>query len=162
MLIFGPYRCIPKDIPFIIFNLSSPVQEVPRLPGLLVDINSPIYDEKQFDLWYYEYVLNDPVACSSLMQILSSLYDGNNVYICIADYTSDYYISMMNESFMKILQQRYDIKYSIINDPEDYEYIDHDGCDFMSVYGISNFDEDRKRYMLLNVEENIERNGGAI
>ena len=41
-------------------------------------------------------------------------------------------------------------------------YIDHDGCDFMSVYGITNFDEDRKRYMLLSVEENIERNGGAI
>lgn len=164
MLVFGPYPIIPKDMNFIIYNLSSLVQVVPRLPGLLptaemlVRTNNLEYDEymeKSFDMWYYDYVLNDPIACSSLMTILQSLYDGNNVYVCINDYESNSTMSIINESFMKIIQSRYDIKYYIVNTPEDFQYISSDGCDFMSVAGIMEFDRDRKRYMQLMEEQRI-------
>ena len=149
---------------FTVFNLSSPTQYIQKLPGLFVDPPNkslfPSLDigeqvERSFDMWYYNYVLNDPIACSSLMMILSALYEGKHVYICIADYTNANYVSIINESFMKLIQTRYDIKYSIINNTEDLQYISQDGCDFMSVGGIQNFDEDRKRYMTLTVENQI-------
>lgn len=168
MLIFGPYRAIP-DNSFRVFNLSSQNQAIERLPGLLAMPNygtsipqDPIGYEYQFDLWYYEYVLNDPIACSSLMMILNALYEGEKVYICISEYSSDNTISMVNESFMKLIQTRYDIKYSIINESEDYFYIQHDGCDFLSVQGIATFDEDRKRFLQVCEENRVASGGGYI
>lgn len=169
MLIFGPYRAIPRDDRFVVFNLSSPTQAIPRLPGLFVTPNQPIVGsdsddgtyEKTFDMWYYDYVLNDPTACSSLMTILSSLYQGYHVYICIADNLSGGIINMINESFMKILQTRYGIVYSIINEPEDFEYVNRDGCDFITVNGIQTFDEDRKQFMQVEEEQRLSH-GGVI
>lgn len=167
MLVFGPFRAIPKDSNFTVFNLSSPVEFIDKLPGLFVSppdvslyptLENIEQSEKSFDIWYYNYILNDPIAHSSLMMILTKLYEGNNVYICIGDYSYENYISILNESFMKIIQTRYDIKYSIVNDTEDINYIPIDGCDFMSVAGIQNFDADRKQYMISSVENQIVTN----
>lgn len=168
MLVFGPYWAIPKNEDFTVFNLSSLTEAVPRLPGLFMvpeHLNNPaimgnqdVY-EKEFDKWYYDYVIEDPVACSSLMAIVMALYQGQKVYICISDYSSSDVCSTLNESFMKLIQTRYDIKYSVINCPEDYDYIPKDGCDFMSVTGIMQFDQDRKVFMQL-IEEQRLANGG--
>lgn len=169
MLIFGPYRSIPLDEPFVVYNLSSPVQAIPRLPGLLVTPNPQVFQynmddgtfEKEFDMWYYDYVLNDPTACSSLMAVLTSLYNGNHVYVCISDNMSSGLINIVNESFMKMIQSRYGIKYSIINEPEDFIYVDRDGCDFMNVEGITAFDADRRRFDQLTEEDRL-MHGGTI
>ena len=167
MLIFGPYRSIPQDDNFVVYNLSSPTQAIPRLPGLFITPDQPISYvddgtyEKAFDMWYYDYVLNDPTACSSRRTVLTSLYNGNYVYICIADNLSGGIINMVNESFMKMIQVRYGIKYSIINEPEDFLYINRDGCDFMTVNGIQTFDADRKQYMQVAEEQRI-MHGGTI
>ncbi len=96
------------------------------------------------------------------MIILNTLYEGEKVYICISEYSSDNTISMVNESFMKLIQTSYDIKYSIINEPEDYFYIQHDGCDFMSVQGITTFDEDRRRFLQVCEENKVVSGGGYI
>lgn len=158
MLIFGPANAIPTDKEFCIFNLTSSTQSVPRLAGLVVNPGNIYIDgeaEKSFDIWYYEYILNDMTACTSLMSVLDALYMNNNVYICISEYINDPFMSIINETFMKILQTRYGIKYSIINDPDDYNYIPKDGCDFMSVNGIMNFDKDRRRYQQLYLESTV-------
>lgn len=155
MLVFGPYRCIQWNMDLTIFNLSSLTQAIPRLPGLIPMITAPIFDEKDFDMWYYDYLLNDITACSSLMQILGTLYENGNVYVCISEYGNDPYMSMINESFMKVIQQRYDIRYYIVNEPSDWEYINRDGCDFRSVLGIQTFDEDKNRFLLLKGERLI-------
>ena len=171
MLVFGPYSAIPRDEDFIIYNLSSLTESIPRLPGLLVapenisnifNIEDKEFQERQFDIWYYEYLLNDVTACSSLMTILKSLYDGNKVYICIQEYSASDVISILNESFMKFIQSRYDIMYSIINTPEDYEYIPKDGCDFASVAGIMNFDKDLKEFMYNCVENQLMSTGKML
>lgn len=164
MLVFGPFSAIPRDEEFVIYNFSSPAC-IPRLPGLFV---IPTYDnqtddedgqlEKSFDMWYYNYILENPIACSSLMNILNSLYNGNNVYICIGNY-SDGFINVLNESFMKMIQCRYDIKYYIVNEIQDFQDIRKDGCDFMSVQGIITFDNDRKRFLQLMEEERLLRGG---
>lgn len=169
MLVFGPYRAIPKDSNMVVFNLSSPTQAIPRLPGLLVTPSDPITTsgiddgtfEKSFDMWYYDYVLNDPTACSSLMSILECLYQGCHVFVCISDNSSGGIINMVNEAFMKILQTRYGITYSIVNVPEDFEYISQDGCDFRTVDGIQTFDSDRSQFRQLETEQYLSR-GGSI
>ena len=169
MLIFGPYRAIPQDDSFVIYNLTSPTQAIPRLPGLFVTPNQPIICdgnddgmfEKSFDMWYYEYVLNDFTACTSMMAILSSLYNGDNVYVCISDTFSNGIVNMVNDSFMKMIQARYGIKYAIINEPEDYLYLNWDGCDFMTVDGIQTFDADRKQFIQITEEQRI-LGGGKI
>ena len=163
MLIFGPYRSIPRDENFIVYNLSSPTQAIPRLAGLFVTPNQPIVQsgvddgtfEKAFDMWYYDYVLNDPTACGSLMMVLTALYHGFHVYVCISDNITTGIINMLNESFMKLIQTRYGIKYSIINEPEDYQYVDKDGCDFLTVAGIQTFDSDRKQYTQMSEEQRL-------
>ena len=170
MLVFGPFHAGPGvDQGFRMFNLSSPTEYIPKLPGLFVlppdkkfypSIEVAEQAEKTFDTWYYNYVLNDPQASMSLMMVLDALYEGNKVYVCIESYdgSRNDYISTLNESFMKIIQTRYDIKYSIINTRDDLNYIPQDGCDFMSVAGIQQFDEDKKRWMMLNVESQIINN----
>ena len=58
------------------FNLSSPTESIPKLPGLFVLPDSSIVsDEKSFDIWYYNYLLENSVACTSLIQILNALYE---------------------------------------------------------------------------------------
>lgn len=158
MLVFGPYdilRNITGD--FVVFNLSSQTQDIQRLPGLMIDINGPINDEKEFDIWYYDYIMNNIVPFTSLMNVLMTLYDGNNVYICIGEYSYDRIIAMINESFMKLIQQRYDIKYYIINSAEDYYSIENgnDGCAFNSIEGIMNFDKDKETFVLMQTEMGI-------
>ena len=165
MLVFGPFSAIPGDEEFVVYNLSSPTEYVPRLPGLFVipehlrglnDVDGQF--EKAFDLWYYNYILADPIACTSLMNILNSLYNGCNVYICIGNY-SDGFINILNESFMKMIQARYDIKYHIVNEINDFQYIRKDGCDFGSVQGITVFDNDRKQFRQFLEEERLLHGG---
>ena len=159
MLIFGPYNAIDYGYVEAIYNLSSLTQEVPRLPGLIPAINGPIIDEKDFDMWYYGYILNNPIPFRSMMAILMSVYQGAITYVCISDYMSDPYMSVINESFMKVIQQRYGIKYSIVNTLDDFEYIQKDGSDFDSNEGLKTFDEDRMEYLQMNMEEYISING---
>ena len=161
MLIFGPFHAIPPDENFRVFILSSSTEFIQKLPGLYILPDSMNdFDEKAFDIWYYNYLLETSVACTSLMQILNALYESGKVYICIADYSTGP-VSTLNESFMKFLQCRYGIKYSVINEVSDYQYVPKDGCDFRSVDGILTFDEDRKRYFQL-IEEYRLLNGGGI
>jgi hypothetical protein len=167
MIVFGPFKAIPRGIDFKVFNLTSLTQIVERLPGLVPSSDVPMQcidldGERSFDMWYYNYVTEDPIACSSLMSVLTAINEGNHVYICIYDYESDPYISMINEAFMKILQSRYELKYSIINDPSDADYISQDGCDFMGVNGVKNFDDDIKRFMELNIAEDILHGRGIV
>lgn len=161
MLIFGPYDVLRKIIDennrFMVFNLSSQTQDVSRLPGLMINVTGPINDEKEFDIWYYDYIMNNQIPFSSLMTVLMNVYEGFNVYVCIGEYSYDRVISMINESFMKVIQQRYDIKYYIINSAEDYYSIvnGNDGCVFNSIEGIMNFDKDKEQFILMQTELGI-------
>ena len=157
MLIFGPFTAVPLDDDKLqIFNLSSPTEIIQPSPGLLPSLSYLQYPmtEEEFDRWYYNYLLEYLPACQSLMEILTALYDCKHVYVCISDY-SEGFLNIINESFMKMIQSRYGIKYAIINTREDLEYNPKDGCDFRSVQGIKTFDDDRKRYLRLLTEQQI-------
>ena len=103
--------------------------------------------------------MNNSEPFKSMMSILLSIYDGYITYVCIGEYIMDPYMSIINESFMKILQQRYGIKYSIVNELNDYDYIQKDGSDFDNNEGLQTFDEDRMEYLQMTMEEYISING---
>jgi hypothetical protein len=150
MLVFGPASCIPEEKNFSIYNLSSLAQGIHRLPRMLpLQIPQDVYtnpdSEKMFDLWYYNYIMVNPVAFVSLMMIMLKIFNGKNVYICISNYASDKSISIMNESLMKMIQARYGITCHIVNTPEDFKYIKEKGCDFSCV-GLKNMMDDESRF----------------
>ena len=161
MLVFGPASCIPvgeKD--FYVYNFSSLTQNVRRLPGMMVQAPQDVYtnpnSEKVFDLWYYNYIMTNPVSFVSLMMIMLKIFDGKNVYICISDYMSDRYISNMNESLMKMIQSRYGITCHIVNTPEDFRYIREKGCSFSGV-GLKNMKADEDRFVKFAQDGTIKR-----
>ena len=152
MLVFGPASCIPvEEKNFSIYNFSSLTQGVHRLPGMMpLQIPQDVYEnpssEKVFDLWYYNYIMVNPVSFVSLMMIMLKIFDGKNVYVCISDYSSNKCISNMNESLMKMIQARYGITCNIVNTPEDFKYIKEKGCDFSGV-GLKNMTADQDRFV---------------
>ena len=150
MLIFGPYSCAPIGCDGVsIYNFSSLNQGITRLPGLMVSLPPEVYNnsdsEKAFDLWYYNYIMMNPVPFVSLMMIMLKIFSGRNVYVCISDYGSNKAMSSINESLMKMIQARYGVVANIVNTPEDVKYIVSKGCEF-SALGLRNMDKDKARF----------------
>lgn len=126
-----------------VFNLSSPVEGVPRLE-LLPPFQS--YDIKQFDIEYYNYIINnDGVFYEFMSKIIMNLYFGINVIILIGKGEVYEFIS---ESLQKLIQQRYGINSYVINDIEDYEMLNIDKTQF-SLQGLYNLDKDKERFIEL-------------
>ena len=119
MLAFGPYGAMPDPSEgYAIFNITSFNEQLLRLPGIIVDLPEAVqYSDDvalAFDKWYYEYMVTNPVAFGSMMTILMTLYNESRVYVCISDYV-DSFINTINESFIKILQQRYGLRCVRVN-----------------------------------------------
>ncbi len=157
MIVFGPYEALPNpEEGFSVFNISSFNENIPRLPNLIVDIPEMVLHsddmEKDFDMWYYDYIINkDPIAFGSMMTILMNLYNTNRVYVCISNF-KDSFLNTINESFIKILQQRYGLRCVRVNVREDWDSMDMCGSDFTSYDGLDVFDYDRLRYIKLAKE----------
>lgn len=154
MIAFGPYEALPNiDEGFSVFNISSFNENIPRLPGLIVDIPEVVLQsddmEKDFDMWYYDYIINqNTIAFESMMSILMNLYNTGKVYVCISNF-KDSFLNTINESFIKILQQRYGLRCVRINVIEDWANVDIYGSDFTSYDGLDVFDHDKLKYIKL-------------
>lgn len=152
MLVFGPYRALPDPAEeYVIFNMTSFNEDIPRLPGLIVDLPEAVSQSDDvalaFDMWYYDYITSkNLVAFSSMMTILMALYNNGKVYVCISDYV-DSFLNTINESFIKILQQRYGLRCTRINVNEDWENLEQYGSDFTTYGGLDVFDDDRDKYI---------------
>ena len=153
MLAFGPYGAMPDPSEcYAVFNITSFNEQLLRLPGIIVDLPEAVqYSDDvalAFDRWYYEYMISNPVAFGSMMTILMTLYNESRVYVSISDYV-DSFINTINESFIKILQQRYGLRCVRVNVKEDWSNLDQCGSDFTSYSGLDVFDADRERYSRL-------------
>lgn len=158
MLVFGSIRNLPRDSNFVVYNFTSTIETIPRL-DLLPPRELVVSDEKEFDYLFMQYIMNDNNHFNAMMQIMMSLYIGDNVFIAISD-ISDPYIMNLNESLIKFIQQRYGYNAYKINTIEDLEYIDPTDGEF-SFDGIYNFDSDRNRYVQ-NIEEARIAKGGRV
>lgn len=147
MIMIGDAGCIPYDIDnLLVFNYSSPIESIEKL-----NLMPPLFNwasELDFDMWYAGWLLNDPQAFHDLMRVMYAVYCGTDVYLCAS--TIDVF-EVVNESFIKFIQQRYGINCFIINTAEDIEFARDYGSGF-SIEGLANFDIDKERISLTAME----------
>lgn len=148
MLIFCTYDNLLLKENQVVFNLSSPIEEVNRL-NLLPPFELK-YDIKQFDIEYYNFILNNDGPFYEFMsKIIMNLYYGIDVVILVGK--GEVY-EFITESLQKMIQQRYGINSYIVQDKEDYEFLKIDRTQF-SIQGLYNLDIDKERFT--NIFANI-------
>lgn len=147
MIVLGPVNCIQYlGGDFVIFNYSSPIEGLDKL-----NLMPPMFDwssELDFDIWYANWLLADPIAFRDLMRLMYVIYNGMNVFLCASIIDA---LEPVNESFVKFIQQRYGINCFVINDPTDLECVHDYGAGF-TIEGIANFDIDKERASLIAME----------
>lgn len=153
MLLFGEYKnlLIYKN-DMIVFNLSSLIEGYERvnlLPPYNMQIN--MVDDKQFDIAYANFILNDENAFYDFMKIIMSLYNGLNVYILVGGNEGMY--DFLTESLQKFIQSRYGIISYVINDISDWDSIVEDRSTF-SLNGLYTMDIDKERFTYLFAKYN--------
>ena len=175
MLIFGPGRCASHiwhdDKRLFVYNLTGNVNACNGSLNLLFpypaqlgygDTSMANWGEiaKDIDIRYYNYIMSDVNAFSQLMTVMVNSVD-NNVFICISEVSIDPYMACINESLMKLIQTRYGFRFFIVNEPEDMQYIQSDGCGFRSVEGIQMYDYDKDSFILHNEKYRLSMGGVA-
>lgn len=128
-----------------VFNFTSLLEGVPRLFNLVPPFNMA-YDAKDFDIMYYNYIMNNDNVFCELMSIMSNLYEDNNVIILIGN--EDEFVS---ESLQKLIQERYGIIAYRIEDIDDIPTVDKTEFD---INGVFNIDQDMDRYSILLLRNN--------
>lgn len=126
-----------------IFNISSLKEGYRRLNILPLNYVSYV-DEKQFDMDYANFLLNNDSMFVEFFTIINELYLGNNVILLV---TFDPGFDYITESLTKLIQQRYGYNTHYINSIEDLYDIE-DSTEF-SFGGLYNLDIDKERYILL-------------
>lgn len=146
MLIFGDYDClVPRDN-MVILNLNSFLEGYERL-NLLPPFGLE-YGDKDFDMKYAEYILTNDNVFMELMKVIMSLYTGKDVYILSAKNNIYEFIA---ESLQKFIQQRYGYLANILNDMDDWEYVEESS---FNIYGVYNLDIDKERFSYIYASYN--------
>lgn len=154
MLLLGPVRSIQETSNTVIYNFSSLSEKYTKL-YLYPPNDLGALSEYDFDVRYYNYILNNDTIFFDFMMIIYSLYQGKDVFLVIDD---DIRLEPLNESLMKIIQQRYGYNGNYIRTEEDFLYATEGS---FSVEGLYNLDIDKERlsYML---ESTRISNGGKV
>lgn len=158
ILLYGDYsytRFLSATIgPCIILNFSGMREDVPRLnllpQGSLGSVNS-----EDFDMRYYDFILNVDSCFCDLMNLLEALKSGGIVYLIMND---DPFTNIISESFMTFLKKRYGICGCHIGSIEDLAY-NTKPTDFNPYYGIRNYDADYIRFCDMKEAARIQAGG---
>lgn len=160
MIIFTPLKELPVEYleykgirQVVIYNLSSYFSHAPTLNHLIPssmnipeDVLMGDCDNAIFDMHYHKYVLENNESFMQFMGIVnqSFMYPDALIYIMVMNSP---YSNAITESLMKLIQQRYGANSYMINEPEDFLYVEE--CDF-SVPGIFAMDNDIKRMLSMS------------
>lgn len=153
MLVFGPYSCTKKMYDLnqstIFFNLTSLKEGFERLNLIPPSIQNMYLNDKNFDLLYANYILQNDAVFYEMMKIVYSIYSGNTVYILTSTDLQE--CDFVAESLQKFIQSRYGIISNNVNSEEDLDFLSE--CNF-SMNGLYNLDIDKERFAGLYVAKN--------
>lgn len=159
MIVFCSPNCLNlNDIntdDFRIFNLLSIAEVGTKLYNLIPPFTYTDYsdDNIRFDIDYYNYIISNNLAFVDLMQIMYNEYDRgiDNYSVVLID--NDDIRDSLRDSLIKLIQQRYGINSFIINELDDWNYIESSQATNFDINGIYQFDQDKERYTILNFDE---------
>ncbi len=151
MLLFGETECLEKYLSTTkdqvsVLNFSSITERYPIL-HILPKERFDIDDSQQFDIAFANYILSDDYRFCQFFSIILGLYYSYNVVVLIS---KNEFFDILNESLMKLIQQRYGYIINEINTVEDLDYLVEGS---FSIQGLYNLDLDLKRYLSLTVKE---------
>lgn len=149
MLMYGPTRCLQfiDKSTFVVYNLTGMIEGFENIQSLIPPNELGRFDSYEFDLNYFNYVMQNDAIFVTFFRIIQSLYTGRSVYI-ISD-EADWAESLI-ESLMKIIQQRYGYNGYCVKTDEDIIFaLQRDDCNFNSTFGLQNLDQDKLRYQYL-------------
>jgi hypothetical protein len=127
---------------FKVYNFMSTMEGLEKIELLPPPVQQT--DDFNYDLYYANWLMNDPVGFRNLMKIIYEEYSGISIFLAV---NMDL-IGNIAESFMKFIQQRYGINCYIINDQYDLMYAMDSGTSF-SMEGLANLDMDKEKIAIL-------------
>lgn len=130
-----------------IYNVSSMREGYENLQILIPpNVIGKTFD-REFDINYYNYIMQNDQVFMEFFRIIQDLYLNKNVYLMFGD---DEWSENLCQSLLKIIQQRYGYNGYYIDNMNDYLYASmNDTSDFNKEYGIYNLDQDKMRYSYL-------------
>lgn len=152
MLMYGYDRDDIINISFsgdgLIYNLASMREGFIKLNNLIPPNNIGVFTDRDFDIVYANYIMNNDAVFTEFFQIIYNLYIGKDVLII---YSPTYeWTENILESLLKLIQQRYGYNAVRIDSDEDYIYARNDCIfSFAPGYGIYNLDIDKDRFSYL-------------
>lgn len=123
-----------------VVNFSSPCEGFPQL-DILPRVRFNLDDSQEFDVAFANYIFSDDYRFKQFFSMIFPLYAGENVYILTSK--TEFY-DMLNESLMKIIQQRYGYIFNEVNNEDDIDYLKSGS---FSIQGLYNLDIDKERYI---------------
>lgn len=165
MIIFTPLQFIPmeyleyKGIRQVVkYNLSSYYNDAPTLNELIP--NADIPEEvlqgdctgPEFDIAYHNYILNNPASFMQFMSLIVPAYTDPDVLVQVMIRPSRFR-DILTESLLKLIQQRYGYNVYVVNELEDFLYVDE--SDF-SIPGLFNMDQDVARWQSMNPQLEVQ------
>lgn len=153
-LVFTDYNCLTEEIlnDWIILNLNSFKEGFERL-NLLPPFGLE-YGDKNFDLAYADYIINNDGPFIELMKIIMAIYSGKDVVI-LTNSNNDIY-DFVSESLQKFIQQRYSLISYNVYDIEDWQYVEDTMFNIRGVYVL---DMDKERFSYLYMKMNMQSQG---
>ena len=138
-----------------IYNITSLREDLPVL-YIVPPKDLGYLSDYDFDVAYYNYVLNNDQIFLQFFQIVMNLYMGHDVLLVFSD---DNWSENLAESILKMIQQRYGYNGAYIESMQDY--IDASlTLEFkFEPYLLYNLDEDKKRFAYLSESIRLQ-NGG--
>lgn len=156
MIIFSPVQNIPQEYleykgirQVIKYNLSSYYNDAPTLNALvpspeyipqnvlLGDVTDPI-----FDIEYHKYILENQYSFMQFMSIMVPAFTSPDTLVHIMIQQSNFR-DVITESLLKLIQQRYGYNVCIVNEINDFLYVEE--SDF-SIPGLFTLDQDLARW----------------
>lgn len=141
-LLYGTHRHIKPE--FTVYNFSGLVEGFPDAGILPRGLDPNIvagFEEREFDMWYANQLLNEHTMFMNMIHLIYTLQQANTLYLIIGD---DWWSYTLIESFLKFLQARYGITGTLVQSDEDIEFAGE--TDFNPHYGIRNYDIDYMKY----------------